>query len=139
MFTCYVFVEIGDVLLGYVIYTCAILLCIEDIETRNVNTKVIPEYSVVILLIRDICKNYFTGNDIQFYFHSSVVSTKIFVFISGVFILFNTITSYNLYLFIPSELMLFVRLLITDIDIRFIIICNLQHELSCLIYLHMQF
>lgn len=35
--------------------------------------------------------------------------------------------------------MLFVQLLITDIAIRFIVICNLQHELSCLIYLHMQF
>lgn len=139
MFTCYVFVEIGDVLLGYVIYTCAILFCIEDIETRNVNTKVIPEYSIVILPIRNICKNYLTDNDIQFYFHSSVVSTKIFVFYSSVFILFDTITSYNLYLFIPSELMLFVQLLITGIAIRFIIICNLQHELSCLIYLHMQF
>lgn len=139
MFTCYVFVEIGDVLLDLCIYTCDILLCIEDIETRNVNTKVIPEYSIVILFIRDICKNYLTGNDIQFYFYSIVVSTKIFVFISNVFILFDTITSYNLYLFIPSELMLFVQLLITDIAIRFIVICNLQHELSCLIYLHMQF
>lgn len=139
MFTCYVFVEIGDVLLDYVIYTCDILLCIEDIETRNVNTKVIPQYSIVILFIRDICKNYLTGNDIQFYFYSSVVGTKIFAFISNVFILFDTITSYNLYLFISSELMLFVQLLITDIAIRFIVICNLQHELSCLIYLHMQF
>lgn len=97
------------------------------------------QYSIVILFIRDICKNYLTGNDIQFYFYSSVVSTKIFAFISNVFILFDTITSYNLYLFIPSELMLFVQLLITDIAIRFIVICNLQHELSCLIYLHMQF